>query len=129
MNANFDVVIVGGAAVGSATAYFLAAQPDFGGSVLVIEKDFSYQKCATTLSAASIRHQFSTPGNIRMSQFGSAFIRSAAGTLAVDGEAPDVGFREAGYLFLASAAGREVLEANHRIQRLGAVEQAGCRIH
>ena len=121
MNANFDVVIVGGAAVGSATAYFLAAQPDFGGSVLVIEKDFSYQKCATTLSAASIRHQFSTPGNIRMSQFGSAFIRNAAGTLAVDGEAPDVGFREAGYLFLASAAGREVLEANHRIQRdLGA---------
>ena len=121
MSAKFDVVIVGGAAVGSAAAYFLAAQPDFGGSVLVIEKDFSYQKCATTLSAASIRHQFSTPGNIRMSQFGSTFIRGVASTLAVNGESPDAGFREAGYLFLATAAGREVLEANHRIQRqLGA---------
>ena len=89
--------------------------------MLVIEKDFSYQTCATTLSAASIRHQFSTPGNIRMSQFGSTFIRGVASTLAVNGESPDVGFREAGYLFLATAAGREVLEANHRIQRgLGA---------
>ena len=121
MNAKYDVVIVGGAAVGSAAAYFLAAQPDFNGSVLVIEKDFSYEKCATTLSAASIRHQFSTPGNIRMSQFGTEFIGAVGTTLEVDGEAPDVGFRQAGYLFLASAAGHAVLQANHRIQRgLGA---------
>ena len=121
MNAKFDVVIVGGAAVGSATAYFLAAQPDFNGSVLVIEKDFSYEKCATTLSAASIRHQFSTPGNIRMSQFGTEFIRTIGSTLEVDGAAPDVGFREAGYLFLATDAGHAVLQSNHRVQReLGA---------
>lgn len=121
MNAKYDVVIVGGAVVGSATAYFLAAQPDFKGSVLVIEKDFSYEKCATTLSAASIRHQFSTPGNIRMSQFGTEFIRAIGATLEVDGDAPDVGFREAGYLFLATDAGHAVLQANHRVQReLGA---------
>ena len=121
MSATYDVVIVGGAAVGSATAYFLAAQPDFNGSVLVIEKDYSYEKCATTLSAASIRHQFSTPGNIRMSQFGTEFIRAVGATLEVDGEAPEVGFREAGYLFLATAAGQAVLQANHQVQRaLGA---------
>ena len=121
MRTTYDVVIVGGAAVGSATAYFLAAQTDFTGSVLVIEKDFSYEKCATTLSAASIRHQFSTPGNIRMSQFGTEFIRTIGASLEVEGEAPDVGFREAGYLFLATAAGHAVLQSNHRIQRaLGA---------
>ena len=121
MNAQYDVVIVGGAAVGSAAAYFLASQPDFDGSVLVIEKDFSYAKCATTLSAASIRHQFSTPGNIRMSRFGTEFIRAVGATLEVDGEAPEVGFREAGYLFLATAAGQAVLQANHQVQRaLGA---------
>ena len=112
-----DVVIVGGAAVGSSAAYFLASQADFKGSVLVLEKDFSYEKCATTLSAASIRHQFSTLGNIEMSQFGTQFIQHIGDHLSVAGEAPDVGFHEEGYLFLASDAGRAILESNHRVQR------------
>ena len=121
MMKRFDVVIVGGAAVGSAAAYFLAAESGFRGSVLVIEKDFSYQRCATALSAASIRHQFSTPENIRLSQFGTEFIRHVGEHLCVDGEAPEVGFHEGGYLFLASAAGRDTLASNHRVQRdLGA---------
>ena len=69
-----DVLIVGGAAVGSAAAFFLASQPDFKGNIHVIEQDFSYEKSATALSAASIRHQFSNPENIKLSQFGSAFL-------------------------------------------------------
>ncbi|EKD99189.1 MAG: hypothetical protein ACD_23C00088G0001 [uncultured bacterium] len=118
---NFDVIIVGGAAVGSAAAYFLATQTDFKGSVLVLEKDFSYEKCATTLSAASIRHQFSTPGNIQMSQFGTHFIKHSNEHLTVNGEAPEIGFHEGGYLFLASNAGRAILQSNHLVQRsLGA---------
>jgi glycine/D-amino acid oxidase-like deaminating enzyme len=111
-----DVVIVGGAVVGSAAAYFLRAQTGFKGSVLVVEKDFSYEHSATARSAASIRHQFSTPENIRMSQFGTHFIKNIGDYLAVDGEVPDVGFHEGGYLFLATSAGRDVLEANHRVQ-------------
>jgi FAD-dependent oxidoreductase domain-containing protein 1 len=113
----FDVVIVGGAAVGSAAAYFLAAEPAFAGSVLVLEKDASYAHCATARSAASIRHQFSTPENIRMSQYGTAFIKDAGALLAVNGEAPDLGFREAGYLFLTGESGRAAMTENHRIQR------------
>jgi FAD-dependent oxidoreductase domain-containing protein 1 len=112
-----DVAIVGGAAVGSAAAYFLAANPDFTGSVLVLEQDASYEHCATARSAASIRHQFSTPDNIRMSQFGTQFIRDVGALLAVDGDAPEVGFHEGGYLFLASPAGQSVLQANHNVQR------------
>lgn len=119
-----DVVIVGGAAVGSAAAYFLASAPAFDGSVLVLEQDASYQRCATTLSVASVRHQFSTPENIRMSMFGSDFIRQAPLQLAVDGEAPHLAWHEGGYLFLASAAGLDTLRANHRTQRaLGAEVQ------
>ena len=75
---HFDVVIAGGAAIGSATAYFLTADTGFGGRVAVIEADSSYQYCATALSAASIRHQFSTPENIRMSLFGTEFLRQFA---------------------------------------------------
>ncbi|MBP6850220.1 MAG: FAD-binding oxidoreductase [Rhodoferax sp.] len=112
-----DVVIVGGAVVGSAAAFFLRSQAGFTGSVLVVEQDFSYDKCATARSAASIRHQFSTPENIRMSQFGTDFIQHLGEHLQVDGEVPDVGFREAGYLFLATPAGCGVLESNHRVQR------------
>jgi glycine/D-amino acid oxidase-like deaminating enzyme len=119
-----DVVIVGGAVVGSAAAYFLRSQASFKGSVLVVEKDFSYEKSATARSAASIRHQFSTPENIRMSQFGTQFIQNIGDHLTVDGEAPEVGFHEGGYLFLATSAGRGSLEANHRVQRSLGVDVA-----
>jgi len=113
----FDVVIAGGAAVGSAVAYFLTADPDFKGSVAVAEPDPTYQHCATALSAASIRHQFSTEENIRMSLFGTAFLRAFADTLAVDGVRPDPAFHEGGYLFLATPAGLPVLRDNHALQR------------
>jgi len=117
-----DVLIVGGAAVGSSAAFFLAAQPDFRGKVLVLEQDFSYEKCATALSAASIRHQFSTPENIRISQFGSHFLKNMADYLTVDGEVPEVSFHERGYLFLATASGQGVLQSNHRVQKAEGVD-------
>jgi glycine/D-amino acid oxidase-like deaminating enzyme len=115
MRDKFDVVIVGGAAVGSAAAYFLARAG--GVSVLVLERDPSYRDCATTRSLASIRHQFSTPENIRMSVFGTGFVRRAHQDLAVDGRAPDLAFREGGYLFLATPEGWPVLQQNHATQR------------
>ncbi|NDF65575.1 MAG: FAD-binding oxidoreductase [Betaproteobacteria bacterium] len=111
-----DVLIVGGAAVGSATAYFLASQPSFKGSILVVEQDPTYARSATALSAASIRHQFSTPENIRLSQFGSSFLKSVGEHLSVDGEAPVIGFKERGYLFLATAQGLGILQSNHLTQ-------------
>ena len=119
-----DVVIAGGAVVGSAAAYFLRTQTAFQGSVLVVEKDFSYDSCATARSASSIRHQFSTPENIRMSQFGTEFIRHIGEHLRVDDTVPDVGFHEGGYLFLATPQGQGVLESNHRTQRSLGVDVA-----
>ncbi len=121
MRAHYDVVIAGGGVMGSAIAYFLGANPDFDGSVLVVERDPSYADCATTRSWGGIRQQFSTPENVRMSLFAVEFIRSAAEALAVEGEAPDLTFREQGYLFLASTAGQAVLEGNVALQHsLGA---------
>ena len=67
MKQSYDVVIVGGAVIGSAVAYFLAANPDFSGSVLVVEMDPTYAKASTSLSSSSIRNQFSNPINVRIS--------------------------------------------------------------
>ena len=112
-----DVLIVGGAAVGSAAAFFLASQPDFKGNLMVVEQDQTYEKSATALSAASIRHQFSTPENIRLSQFGSHFLKNIDAYLAINQESPAVNFKERGYLFLATAQGLDILRSNHRTQR------------
>ena len=109
-----DVVIIGGAAMGSATAYFLKAVSGHSGSVTVIERDPTYAFSSTTLSAASIRQQFSTPENIRMSLFGLEIMRSLKERF---GAGADIGFHEGGYLLLASAAGKSILEQNWRTQR------------
>ena len=117
MSMQTDVLIVGGAAIGSAAAFFLATQPNFKGKILVLEQDFSYEKSATALSAASIRHQFSTPENIRLSQFGSSFLQNIANYLAVDDEVPAVSFKDRGYLFLATPNGISTLKSNHSVQK------------
>lgn len=114
-------MIIGGGAIGSAVACFLLGDPEFSGDVTVIERDPAYSRASSALSASSIRQQFSSAINIQLSQFGIEFLRNAGERLEVDGERPDVGLREQGYLFLASEAGAEVLEENHRLQRsLGA---------
>jgi FAD-dependent oxidoreductase domain-containing protein 1 len=113
MTEHYDVIIVGGAAIGSAAAYFLSRSTDFDGRVLVVEKDPGYALCSTTLSAASIRQQFSTPVNIRISQFGAAFLKSLPEQF---GPEADVGLRERGYLMLASVAGEPILKANYETQ-------------
>ncbi len=111
-----DVLVIGGGVIGSAVAYFLTAEPAFDGRVTVVERDPTYATSSTALSVASIRQQFSTPENIRMSLFGAEFFRSAGQYLAVDGEAPDIAFRESGYLFLATEESLPILESNHHTQ-------------
>ena len=110
------VVIIGGGAVGSSTAYHLARDPAFRGEITVIERDPTYRIASSSLSASSIRQQFSTPVCIRMSQYGRQFLEQGAELLAVDGDKPALGYRQRGYLFLASAAGADVLRENHVVQ-------------
>ncbi len=116
-NHRADVVVVGGAIVGSSVATFLALRPDFDGRIVVVERDPSFRTSSTTLSAASIRLQFSQAINIEISRFGVELIKHPERYLAVDGESPDVDFVENGYLFLATGPGAATLAANHATQR------------
>jgi glycine/D-amino acid oxidase-like deaminating enzyme len=107
-----DVVVIGGGAMGSSIAYHLKCDPNFSGQVAVVERDPTYARASSALSASSIRQQFSTPLNIHLSRYGIGFLRRSSGLLGVD-----LGLKEPGYLFLASSAGEAVLRANHAIQK------------
>ena len=111
MSEHFDVVIAGGAVIGSSVAWHLATHPSFSGSVLVVEPDPTYQFSASALSAGSIRQQFSQKVNIAISLYGIGFLRDIGNRLEVEGDKPSIGLHEGGYLYLASAAGEAVLRA------------------
>jgi FAD-dependent oxidoreductase domain-containing protein 1 len=106
-----DVVIVGGGVMGSSIAWHLERDPNFTGTVAVVERDPTYARASSALSASSIRQQFSTPLNIHLSRYGVGFLRRAPELLGVD-----LGLKEPGYLFLASRAGEAVLRANNTLQ-------------
>jgi glycine/D-amino acid oxidase-like deaminating enzyme len=119
MTTTVDVAIVGGGVMGSAIALFLAADPAFDGRVIVIERDPGYRRASSALSASSIRQQFSTVENIRMSQYGFAYLEAIDEHLAVtDGDRPSqaIGLHRGGYLYLASRDRLEDLRANHAVQ-------------
>ncbi len=116
---SYDVIIIGGAIMGSSAAWFLAANRDFNGSVLVIERDLSYSTAASALSVSGIRHQYSNAINVNMSLYGTEFIRNFETSLGNDPDVPPVSFEERGYMFLASADKAHILRENQAVQ-------AGC---
>lgn len=121
----YDVVIIGGAIMGSSTAWWLT-ELGFTGRVLVIERDPSYEKAATTLSFSCIRQQFSTELNIRVSQFGADFVQSLRAQMGGDDRVPELKIQNFGYLYLADDAGfADVLRANQKVQ---AAAGAGTRL-
>lgn len=113
MDERVDVLIVGGGVMGSAIGRALAAST-FAGRVAIVERDPSYQLATTPRSAGGVRLQFSTPENIHLSRVTVDLLRRLASS--PDGGA-DLGFREQGYLILATAEGVPVLERNWKVQR------------
>ncbi|MGN6537756.1 MAG: NAD(P)/FAD-dependent oxidoreductase, partial [Mesorhizobium sp.] len=120
----YDIVIVGGAVVGSSSAYWLSQALGGSASILVVERDSSYEFSSTALSTSAIRQQYSNPINVKISQFGIETIRRFPELMAPffpNEPAPDLGFREHGYLYCCSPEGVEAAMARVELQRsLGA---------
>jgi FAD-dependent oxidoreductase domain-containing protein 1 len=109
------VVIVGGGVMGCAVACFLAR--DHGVAATVLERDPSYTRASSALSASSIRQQFSQAVNIALSRASLDFYRRIGDELVVGDERPDIGLVEPGYLYLAGDAGAPTLRELHVVQR------------
>ncbi len=111
------IAIVGGGAIGSSIAYFLASDPLLKAEVIVIERDPVYRFASSALSASSIRQQFSTPVNVELSRFGIDFLRNIGDRMAVDGDRPALSLIERGYLVTAAAASVPTMREVHAIQQ------------
>ncbi len=109
----YDVVIVGGGVMGSATAYHLMrADPSL--SVAVVEKDPSYQRASTVLSDGNVRIQFNLEENIRISRYTMDVLATFADDMETPTYRPEVGARHQGNLFMVDASGKpEALEGLH----------------
>jgi FAD-dependent oxidoreductase domain-containing protein 1 len=110
------VIIVGGGIMGSALAYWLT-RLDPGAGVIVIERDPSYEFASSALSAASIRQQFSSAANIRISRASIAFLHRASEELAIGDDRPAIGLCEQGYLYLAGTEAAADLRRAHALQK------------
>ncbi len=84
----------------------------------------SYTFSSTALSTSAIRQQYSNPINVKISQFGIDIIRNFPERMAPfyrDEPAPDLGFKEYGYLYCCSPEGVEAARERVDLQRsLGA---------
>ena len=99
---NYDVIIVGGAMYGSSVAWWLSRNSDFDGSILVVERDMSFEFASTSHTNSCIRQQFSNPTNIQISQFGAEFINNFQSFFDDDPRVPEIHIQSFGYMYLAS---------------------------
>lgn len=120
MSVSHDVLILGGGAIGCAAAVFLRAAgvP----RVCVVEPDPTYAKASTPVATGGCRRLFALPENIRMSQFSIDYFKDFTRHVGVDGYAPDVQWKERGYLFIVGPGHEQVLEDNCRVQEREGVE-------
>ena len=112
----YDVIIIGGAIMGSSTAWFLSKSSDFNGRVLVIERDPSYEFCSTAHTNSCMRQQFSTKLNVQISQFAAHFVKNLRDYMG-DDRVPELTIQNYGYLYLADTPEfAQILRENQKVQ-------------
>jgi glycine/D-amino acid oxidase-like deaminating enzyme len=115
---SYDVVLVGGAMYGSSVSWFLSNNPDFDGSILVVEIDPTYEFTSTAHTNSCMRQQFSNELNVRISQFAADFVKNHREYHGGDERVPNIPIQSYGYMYLAdNAAFAEVLKEGQAVQQ------------
>ena len=122
----YDVVIIGGAMMGCAVAWFLKVHQKFEGSVLIIERDPGYKQASTSHTNSCIRQQFSNQLNINISRFSAEFINDFREFMGGGDDVPDIPIQNFGYMYLAGT--QTTAEAMITNQQLQAEQGAGTQI-
>jgi glycine/D-amino acid oxidase-like deaminating enzyme len=114
---SYDVIIIGGAIMGASTAWFLSDNKDFNGSVLVVERDMTFENCSTTHTNSCMRQQFSAELNVRISQFAADFVKNIRSYMGGDERIPELSIRSFGYMYFADNDGfADVLRESQQVQ-------------
>ena len=118
----YDVIIIGGGIMGSATAYYLMkADPTL--KVAVVERDAAYTQASTTLSMANVRIQFSLKENVHISLYTQQVLKRFEEDMAVEDQKPKIYFRREGNLFLVDAAQETAARRAFEMQK-----DLGCQV-
>jgi glycine/D-amino acid oxidase-like deaminating enzyme len=129
----YDVVVIGGGVVGSATAWHLLAEAP-GLRVAVVEPDATYAGAASSTASGGIRQLFSRPENVQMSRYTHEILDNwnewspPAGTADPD-EVPDIGWHPNGYLFITERELSDRLRADFEQQTSLGVEAQWLEPH
>lgn len=124
-HSSYDVVIVGGAMYGSSVAWFLSSNPDFDGSILVVERDPTYEFTSTSHTNSCMRQQFSREINIRISQFAAEFVKNFRDYMGGDPRVPEITLQSYGYMYLAD--NKEFAQTLQELQQLQTSCGAGTK--
>jgi FAD-dependent oxidoreductase domain-containing protein 1 len=118
----YDIIIIGGGIMGSASAYYLTkADPTL--KVVVVERDPTYSRASTTLSMSNVRIQFSLKENVQISQYTFEVLREFENDMAVDGSEPKIYYHPEGNLFLIDKTNEKQSRQAFDLQN-----SLGCRI-
>ncbi len=122
----YDVVIIGGASMGSAVGWYLSQNSDFNGRILVIEKDPTFEWSSTGHSNNCMRQQFANEINVRIAQYAAEFVKKFRDNLGGDPDVPHLPIQNFGYLYLADS--EEFADILRRDQQTQAACGAGTTI-
>ncbi len=118
----YDVIIIGGGIMGSATAYNLV-KADPALKVAVIERDAAYTRASTTLSMANVRIQFSLKENVQISLYTQQVLKNFEEDMAVEDQKPKIYYRQEGNLFLVDATEEAAARRTFDMQK-----DLGCQV-
>ena len=112
--------------MGSSVAWFLSANKDFNGSILVVERDNTLEWSATAHSNNCMRQQFANEINVKIGLYAAEFAKDFRANLGGDPEIPHLAIQNFGYLYLSD--NKDLSEVLVRDQKTQAACGAGTRI-